>query len=206
MSLFFALRSFRNIALFGVTAWPLIALHVAHAFPKGRRPFPLFTEFARLDPNTRVGLYGAPVAILLILLGLNRGSVGGVHIIADHFDKRTFPVVAVERAKAAGFDGRVFDSWPWGGYMLLTWPEAELHVDPLKFNDTTIKSYTTIENLHPDWLDELARWKVETIIFDAKSPLAKALKTAPGWTQFYADSLAVVYRSASAAPGRQMVR
>jgi len=108
MSLFFALRSFRNIALFGVTAWPLIALHVARAFPRGRR-FPLFTEFAKLDPGTRVGMYGAPVAVMMLALGLNRGSIDGLHLIADRFDSKAMPVAAVDRAQAAQLQGRVFD-------------------------------------------------------------------------------------------------
>jgi hypothetical protein len=198
MSLFFALRSFRNIALFGVTAWPLIALHVARAFPKGRRPFPLFTEFARLDPNTRLGWLAAPVAFLMLLLGLNRGWIGGLPVIADSFDKKTFPVVAVDRARDARLEGRVFDAWVWGGYIMLAWPEASLHVDPLKFNQSTMHSYTMIENVQPAWLAELARWKVRTIIVPTKSPLAQALKTAPAWGLWYVDSTAVVYRASTA--------
>jgi hypothetical protein len=199
MSLFFALRSFRNIALFGVTAWPLIALHAARAIPPGRRPFPLFTEFARLDPMTRVGWLGAPVAVLLLFLGLNRGAVGGIHVIADHFDAKAFPTAAVERARKAQLPGRVFDAWGWGGYIMYAWPEASLHVDPLKFSETTIASYTIIEDLHPQWLAELSRWHVQTVIVNAKSPMARALHTAPGWNLWYGDSTAVVYR-ATAAP------
>ena len=201
MSLFFALRSFRNIALFGVTAWPLIALHVARAFPRARRPFPLFTEFAKLDLGTRVGMYGAPVAVLMLALGLNRGSIDGLHLIADHFDYKTFPVAAVDRARTAQLQGRVFDSWKWGGYIMYAWPEASLHVDPLKFSDTTIKTYTTIEELRPSWLSELKRWNVQTIIVQAKSPMSDALKTAPGWSLWYGDSTAVVYRADGAPVG-----
>jgi hypothetical protein len=78
---------------------------------------------------------------------------------------------------------------------MFAWPEVKLHVDPLKFNDTTMVTYTTIENLHPDWLDELKRWQVKTIIVATKSPLAKALETATGWSKFYGDSTAVVYRA-----------
>jgi hypothetical protein len=195
MSLFFALRSFRNIALFGVTAWPLIALHVARAMPEGRRRFPLFTEFARLDPNARVGWLAAPVAILMIILGVNRGWVGPIPLIADHFDKKAFPVVAVERARKARLQGRVFDAWGWGGYVMFAWPEASLHVDPLKFSQTTMDSYTVIEDLHPAWLNELKRWNVQTILVNARSPMAQALKTAPGWRLWYVDSTAVVYRA-----------
>ena len=195
MSLFFALRSFRNIALFGVTAWPLIALHVARAFSKARRPFPLFTEFARLDVGTRVGVYAAPVAVMMLVLGLNRGSIGGVHLIADHFDYKAFPVAAVDKARTAQLQGRVFDSWKWGGYIMYAWPQASLHVDPLKFSDTTIKTYSTIEEMRPSWLNELKRWNVQTIIIQARSPMDTALKSAPGWSLWYGDSTAVVYRA-----------
>jgi len=135
------------------------------------------------------------MAVLMLLVGLNRGSVGGLHVLADHFDNKAFPVRAVEEAKKANLQGRVFDAWGWGGYIMFAWPQASLHVDPLKFNDTTMVTYTTIENLHPDWLDELKRWKVQTIIVQTKSPMAKALQTAPGWLKFYEDSTAVVYRS-----------
>lgn len=195
LSLFFALRSFRNIALFGVTAWPLIVLYAANAVPSPRRPFRPFSEFARLDPGARVGWIAAPVAALLIALGLNRGWIGNLPVIADHFDKRAFPVVAVERARAAGLTGRVFDSWPWGGYIMYAWPEARLHVDPLKFSKTTMDSYTIVESLRGSWLDELARWQVKTIIIKARSPMARALNAAPGWSLWYVDSTAAVYRA-----------
>ncbi|HUQ98187.1 MAG TPA: hypothetical protein VM166_01965 [Gemmatimonadaceae bacterium] len=195
LSLFFALRSFRNIALFGVTAWPLIALHAANALPSPTRPFRPFSEFARLDPGTRLGWLALPVAVLLIGLGLNRGRVGNLPMIADHFDNRSFPVAAVDRARSAGLTGRVFDSWPWGGYIMYAWPEASLHVDPLKFSKTTMDSYATIESLKSGWLEELARWQVKTIIIKARSPMARALKTAPGWSLWYGDSTAVVYRA-----------
>ncbi len=81
---------------------------------------------------------------------------------------------------------------------MLAWPEAALHVDPLKFNKTTIDSYTVIENVQPAWLAELARWNVRTIIVQTKSPLAQALETAPAWGLWYGDSTAVVYRASTA--------
>jgi len=135
------------------------------------------------------------MAVLMLIVGLNHGYIGRLPVIPNHFDAKTFPVAAVQQAKQANLQGRVFDAWVWGGYIMFAWPEAKLHVDPLKFNDTTMVTYTTIENLHPDWLDELKRWQVKTIIVQTKSPMARALQTAPGWSKFYGDSTAVVYRT-----------
>lgn len=194
VSLFFALRSFRNIALFGVSAWPLIALHAARSLPGPRRPFPLFSEFARLDPLSRTGILGVPVAGLMLLLGLNRGTVAGVEVIPDRFNDRAFPTVAVAKAKAAALSGNVFDAWAWGGYIMYAWPQARLHVDPLKFNSTTITSYSIIEDLRPGWQGELDKWDIRTVIVKAKSPTAMGLAREPGWGEWHRDSTAVIFR------------
>ncbi len=198
LSFLFALRSFRNIALFGVTAWPLIALQVGRGWPSGGRRFPFFTEFARLDPGSRVGILGVPVAVLLLALGLNRGHVGSVQVIADEWNERKFPTVAVAKARAAALPGRVFDAWGWGGYIMYAWPEASVHVDPLKFNAVTMKSYTAIEDMLPGWQEELARWNVQTVIVKSESPLAKGLARERSWSVWHRDSTAVVYRATTA--------
>ena len=196
MSLFFALRSFRNIALFGVSAWPLIALHTARAWPERKRKFPFFTEFARLDPGSRVGILIIPTAALLLALGLNRGKIGGLTAIPDRFNSKTFPTAAVERARRADLPGRVFDAWGWGGYIMYAWPTASLHVDPLKFNAETMTSYTLIEDMLPGWQKEMDRWKIMTVIVSPRSPFAKGLSLEPRWKIWYRDSTAAVFRRA----------
>ena len=197
VSLFFALRSFRNIALFGVTAWPLIALHAARSWPRPKKPFPLFSEFARLDPGSRVGILAVPVMILMLITGLNRGSLAGLQIVPDRFSPKAFPTEAVSRARAADLKGRVFDAWGWGGYIMYAWPAARLHVDPLKFNGETIKSYSIIEDMQPGWQRELKRWQIRTVIINSRSPMAKGLSMEPDWKVWYKDSTAVVFRPAS---------
>lgn len=107
-------------------------------WPAWKRKCSLFNEFARLDPGSRVGILAVPTAILLLWLGLNRGQMAGLTVIPDRFSPKAFPTEAVSRARAASLPGRVFDAWGWGGYIMYAWPEARLHVDPLKFNAVTI--------------------------------------------------------------------
>ena len=197
VSLFFALRSYRNIALFGVSAWPLIALHVSGSMPHGRRAFPFFREFARIDASSRVGILAVPTIVLLLALGLNRGLLGNTSLIPNDFSPKAFPTAAVQRAREAGLEGRVFDAWRWGGYIMYAWPEARLHVDPLKFNEQTIKSYGIIDDLDPGWQKELERWQIRTIIINPRSRMAKGLALEPNWKVWYSDSTAVVYRPAA---------
>ncbi len=193
MTLFFALRSFRNIALFGVTAWPLIALHVARAWPSKKR-FPWFNDFARLDTQSSIGWWSAPVAVLLLALGLNHGRIGNIPIIASGFDRETFPVTAVDSARRAGLTGRIFHPWVWGGYLMYAWPGAAIHVDPLKFSQTTMDSYVKIDGLRPGWQSLLDRWKVSTVIIKSDSPLARSLASERAWSIWYRDTTAIVFR------------
>ncbi|MEO8193397.1 MAG: hypothetical protein ABI681_06070 [Gemmatimonadales bacterium] len=192
MGLLFALNASRNVALFGVTAVPLLVLYASG--PARPRTFPLFADFARREAEAGVGRWALAVTVLLLALGLNRGSVGGVSLIADRFDAKKFPVEAVRRSRDAGLQGRIFDPWIWGGYMMYAWPGSALHVDPLKFSQLTIDSHTRIESLRPGWKSELARWNVELAIVETGSELDSALSLEPDWTRWYKDSTAVVLR------------
>ena len=197
VSLFFALRSFRNMALFGVSAWPLIALHVSRFWPERGRRFKWFGEIARLDATTRPGLYAVPVAIILLAIGLNGGAIGSAQVIRSSFSPARFPVTAIEKARAARLDGPIFEAWEWGGYIMYAWPEARLIVDPLKFNDATIQAFSRIDAVRPDWKDELQKWNVRTVIVKPDSRLASALAKEPAWKVWYQDSTATVFRPAT---------
>ena len=135
----------------------------------------------------------------MLVVGLTRGSVGGLQVIADRFSPSKFPTDPVMKAKAAGLRGRVFDAWGWGGYIMYAWPEASLHVDPLKFNEVTIRSYSLMEDMEAGWQKELNRWGIQTVIIPSKSPMAKGLSMEPSWKVWYRDSIATVFRPAANA-------
>jgi hypothetical protein len=82
---------------------------------------------------------------------------------------------------------------------MYAWPEARLHVDPLKFNDETIKSYTLIEDMSPGWQQEMKRWQIRTVLINTKSRMARGLSLDPNWKVWYRDSTAVVFRPATEA-------
>jgi hypothetical protein len=194
MSLVFALRSFRGMALFGVSAWPLIALHASETWPPGRRKFPWFNEIARLDANTRTGLYAIPVAFALLLIGINDGKVFGSKLIRSEFSPSIFPVAATERIREAGFRDRIFEAWSWGGYIMYASPDAQLLVDPLKFNSSTVDAYSEIDGVRPGWQKELKRWNIRTVVVPPGSRLAQGLALEPEWIRWYSDSTSSVFR------------
>ena len=192
-----ALRSFRHIALFGVSAWPLIALHAARTWPTRRKGFPLFSHIALADKTTCPGLYAVPAAVLLLLIGANHGRLGDTQVIRNSFSPAIFPMAAVDSARSAGIGtDRIFQKWTWGGYIMYALPGAHLVVDPLKFNQASVDAYSRIDGVRAGWQDELERWDIRTVIIPPDSPLAKSLEREPGWKLWYRDSTASVFRPA----------
>lgn len=190
-----ALRSFRHIALFGVSAWPLIALHSARTWPSHQRGFRLFSHIAAADRSTRAGLYALPMALILLLIGANHGRIGGAQVIRNSFSRAIFPVTAVDSVRSAGLGpDRIFQKWTWGGYIMYAVPGAHLLVDPLKFNQASVDAYSRIDGVRAGWQRELQRWTVRTVIVPPDSPLAQGLEREPGWKLWYSDSTASVFR------------
>ena len=194
MSTVFGFSASRNIALFAVTGLPLLALHLARTGTYSGDRFRYFGSIARVDASARAGAWAVIAAGLLLALGLNRGKAAGQSLIADRFDPEVFPVAAVERAKAAGVQGRIFHPWVWGGYLMHAWPGSSIHVDPLEFSQQTIDSHTVIEDVRRGWRGELARWKIDVVLVEPGSPVDDSLASDPGWTSWYRDSTAVVLR------------
>ncbi len=196
-----ALRSMRNIALFGTTGWPLLALHLGRSVTTPAAVRRLFSDFARTDRRARVGLWSAPMAFLLIALGLHGGIVLGRPWVPDEFALSRFPVQALRAAKQSGVFGRAFLEWTWSGYAQLVWPTLPLHTDPLSFSDETVRSYLRIYNVQTGWEKQLDRWRIELVVVPPRSRLSRALERGPYWLRCYSDATAVLFRRGGCGAG-----
>ena len=77
------------------------------------------------------------------------------------------------------------------------WPAARLVVDPLEFNDATIRAFSEIDAVRPGWKNEMRKWNVRTVIIRPDSRLALALEKDPEWKVWYRDSISAVFRPAT---------
>ena len=185
----FAMRAGRNIALFGLVAWPLIALHVL-------RP-----RFAGDDLNirdrrpgtVRVGLVAAPFACLLLLIGALHGSVAGQPWIADSVDGDRFPVVAVNRLREDRSEARTLTTWVWSGYVPYAWPGKRVFFDPLLFDPAILDRFGRMLLTQAGWRDQLTESGIGVVLVPPGVPLADSLAIDVDWTQWHRDSTAVVF-------------
>lgn len=193
-----ALHSQRNIPIFGLVALPLLALHVDAAWRGlgGRVLTHVRGVFAEGEAIALPGRWVAPFAAVALLLALARGSVAGVTVVPARFDPDVFPVEMVEKARAANLEGRIFNEFTWGGYLLVAWPEQKIFIDGMTdfFGAELSKEYLDAIWLEPGWQKTFEKYDIELVLIPAKSRLAGALREEPGWAVWGQDSTAILLR------------
>jgi hypothetical protein len=182
----FAFRASRNIALFGLVAWPLIALHLL------KRPADRTVGTSSI-PSHRVGVIAAPFACLLLLVGALHGQIAGRQLIADSVDSDRFPVDAVRRLRAGQNQANTLTTWVWSGYVPFAWPGKRVFFDPLLFSPAILDRFGEMLLTRPGWRQQLAKNEVGTVILPRGVPLADSLARDIGWTEWHRDGTAVVY-------------
>lgn len=192
-----ALIARRNIPVFAVIALPLLALEFDHLWRRlsVRGLNHVKRVFQEGEALGRPGLLVMPVTVPMLVVALLHGSVGGVALIEDEFDRGVFPVAAVEYARQAELQGRIFNAYTWGGYILYAWPEQKIFIDGMSdfFGEQLVREYVKIMALEPGWDRELEKHGISLALIPVQSGLAYAMERS-GWERLYADGTAVVLR------------
>lgn len=191
-----ALVSRRNIPLFALLVSPLVALHANAAWKAlpFRRLGNVQDTFQEGEAAARPGLWLAPVLAILLLLGLTRGAVAGTQLVPDQFDPKVFPVAAVDWAREHDVSGRVFNLFTWGGFMVYAWPEQPIFIDGMTdyFDRDILDDYLTISGVQTPWAERMEERDIDLVLMPPAAHLVYALELQGGWSEVYADSVAVL--------------
>ena len=182
----FALESKRHVALWALTGFPLVMLHANSWWHSASwKPFARLRDgLAQGAQLAHAGLWSlVPVAMLAVAAALD-GSLGGIRLIPDHFDPMAFPVRVVERARAAGLQGRMYNDFVWGGFILYAWPEQKVFIDGQSdfYGVPLNQLYLSIRQEEPGWERRLDSLGVDMVLTPGSTPLAWTLGSSPGWT------------------------
>jgi hypothetical protein len=196
---FMGLLAGRNVALFAVVATPVLTRHLdALLTERGwvLKPVQRVTpRMARLNAVI-VALIGF-AALAKVLLVLDAKTV-------DEAQREFLPVAAVEHWRAAGLAGPLFNSYNWGGYLIYALPDEPVFVDGRTdlYGDTFLtENYFRPTQGAAGWRDTLAQYGINTVLVEAQSGLARALREEDGWRLDYEDDMAVIFVRAGGADG-----
>ena len=202
----FALISVRNVPLFGLTALPILALHLDIIWRRLPDPGGGRGRFETTAATTSTLPWTLPILVLLAGLALANGHVGSLQLIGDEFDSTVFPVAAVAKARNEHLQGRLFNDFTWGGYLVYAWPEQKIFIDGGTdfFGEHIFREYVDIKRMSPGWRDRLAKRDISLMLLERDQPLTHELARDGRWGVWYCDSLSVMFRrSADGSGGMQ---
>jgi hypothetical protein len=187
----FAMRAGRNIAFFGLVAWPLIAIHLmAPRWGEERSGQPV--QYGRGRP-ARLGMIAGPFAAILVVVSLAEGFLGKSTPIADSVDAGRFPIVAVDRLRDAGIQSGTLTTWAWSGYVPFAWPGKRVFFDPLLFSPAILDRFGQMLLTRAGWRDQLTTSGVDVVILPPGVPLGDSLEQDIDWNQWHRDPTATVF-------------
>ena len=183
-----ALLSGRNLSLFAVVATPLASIHIHAALSRKRWLFPRRT----LESPRRVAINLALIALVAI------GTILHVEYVTN---ERTvnralllnFPVDAVRHLKASKLEGKLFNSYNWGGYLIFMAPQHPVFIDGRTdlYRDFLDDFVAVLSD--DAWLRLFTQWDVRIALIETASHLAVQLEAAVDWRREYGDNLASLY-------------
>jgi hypothetical protein len=112
----------------------------------------------------------------------------------EKFMQQSLPVDAVEYMRHEKPEGRLFNSYDWGGYLLWALPEYPVFVDGRTdlYGDEIIDQWVQVVRAERGWQDVLDAWAVRLILLEPYRPVVDLLD-GEGWRLLYEDDVAVVY-------------
>jgi hypothetical protein len=135
-----------------------------------------------------------PVAIL-VFAAARGGTLGDTRLMPDQFDPMAFPVRIVEHARAANIQGRMFNDFVWGGYILYAWPEQKVFIDGQSdfYGVPLTQLNRSIRQAEPGWERRLDSLRVDMVLVPDRTRLAHVLAQSSAWTLADSSDGAVRY-------------
>jgi len=192
VTLVLALSSVRNIPLFTVASTPFLV----NFWPKFSRQFPLQSFW--------VDLFGPAYLVLfaVILLAFQAANIFKTGVSDQELARKSsfdYPVEAVKFLKTHPQEGKVFNSYKWGGYLIWQLPEVKTFIDGRMpgWRENKINpfaDYLTITKVENNTLKLLDQWNISWTLTEKDLPLTILLANTTSWEKVYEDSVAVIFK------------
>jgi len=188
-----ALTAARNIALFALISPVVISRAGVNAWAVLREDADWLSSSrqseSRLNQVINFSLLLLTAAAVLYKVSL----VYPVSANKEYF-QQVFPVDAVNYLEKEDPQGRLFNSYNWGGYLIWELPEKPVFVDGRTdlYGDELIGEWVEVVQAEENWLEILRDWNVEVILLEPDRPVVRLLSE-NDWDLRYQDSQAVIF-------------
>lgn len=179
-----SLYSARNIPLFAILAAPYLGKALEAVLARVTFLQAIEQRIFRVERNLHGAFY--PLVSILIAMIVIQARPATIH----QFNANKFPVEAVEWLEVHPQEGKMFNNFIWGGYLLYRlWPQQTVFIDGQTdfYGEALTREYTQVMRLEDGWETILQKYDVSWVIVQSGQPLVQALRDKMGWRIVYQD-------------------
>jgi hypothetical protein len=184
-SAYAALRSMRNVPLFGILATPILAGQVS--------------SLVTLNPSTdepprRLRLILGP--LLIVAVAVTIMMIGSTLNKQSKLNQQLYPTGAVEWILENHPSGNIYNSYHWGGYLIWRlFPEYPVFIDGRTdlYGDSFMDQYISSYFARSGWQEYLRKYGVRIVLVEPDSPLSQLLGESSDWGRVYSDDLSALF-------------
>lgn len=186
----------RNVALFALAAPMVLTRHADPALLRLREALGFPAPAPRRQALPR---FLRRINVVLLVLLFLAAAVKAATVVPRAPNRAYFqeflPVEAVSFLTETNPEGRLFNSYNWGGYLLWHLPQYPVFVDGRTdlYDDEILETWLQTVRAEGDWRGVLDRWGINLVLVEPQMPLVRALES-NGWELVHEDEVAVVYR------------
>ena len=169
-----ALSAGRNVSTFALIVTPVLSYHAAAV---------LADRGWTIRPMQRATGRIAALNLLLILLVLGIAASRAVDPFRDNVlgaaERAELPVDATAYLRSHGTQGRLFNAYDWGGYLIDRLPDVPVFVDGRSDLDGGAflrEPYLFTASGGPEWEQQLGHYRIGTVLIRSNSGLATVLR------------------------------
>jgi len=180
------LVGFTYVFLSSQRYFPFLALYVGYILA---RRIPSSEVLKKLDrPVVSVGLLCLIALALALKLPANN--------VSEHVSQEKFPVEAATFIEQTDLEGRIFNRYGWGGYLIWRfYPERKVFVDgraDLYLTADVFEDYIETTKLEVDPEEVLAKYSITHVLMQEDAALVRYLLATGRWQSEYEDKTAVL--------------
>jgi hypothetical protein len=193
----------RNVPLFGIAAAPMLSIGLEDLFFETTRKIAFLRKIHNIDNRLQkterllTGSLLPIISVIFVLAGLMMGYRFDDKGLGFDFDPEVFPVKAVDWLKSHPQDGKMFNTFKWGGYLQYRlWPDELVFIDSKShlYGEEFVRQYLRTLRAEDGWEDILDEYKISWAILPPEAPLSAAIQEELKWETVYKDGTTVVLR------------
>lgn len=188
-----ALTAARNIALFALVSPVVISDSGVNVF-KSLREDAGWLQDTNGDPSR----FKEVINFLLLALGaaavIYKAALIYPQSRNEEYFRSVFPVEAVDYLEQEQPQGRLFNSYNWGGYLIWELPEKPVFVDGRTdlYGDKIVGQWVEVVRGGENWQEIIREWDVDIILLEPDRPVVRLLAES-GWEVEYQGDQAVIF-------------